>query len=146
MDQLIVKNTTNLAEYMLETASYGKNVTVALSFYDAVDLIGELVTYKDVQIGDIKITAQDYLEYSAVYYVTINSGNTLSVERICKNSLYLNHEPNLLLLHENESSRNIGDSDQTEYKKLHISNRHYWAYNCPSDCCCDCSNCKNISS
>lgn len=143
MDQLFVNSTANIAEYMLENASYGKNVTAALFFNDAINLVRELVTYKEVEVEYLEIMVPDYGGYSKEYYVTLSNDNVLSVEQAYRNGIYLNTESDLLLIHEDASSRIIGDNARTKCMELCIANRSGWTSQCPHDCCRDCSNCKN---
>lgn len=120
MKKKVFKDYKDLSEYMYTKASDGINITATLFFEDAISLIKELLLNDDIDIGGINIAQEEYTGYSKEYYITLSDDLILDVTPAHNEKLYLNAEPDMMLIHGDASSSIIKDIDDDICREIYI--------------------------
>lgn len=120
MKKKVFEDYTDLSEYMYEKANDGINITATLFFEDATSLIKALLLNDDIVIGGINIAQEEYAGYSKEYYITLSDDLTLDVTPAHNGKLYLNAEPDMMLIHGDASSSIIRDVDDDICREIYI--------------------------
>lgn len=141
MKRLFCKDIPALAEYMVNEASDGVNVTATLFFSDAVALMRELMTYEDIDVDYVKVMTEEYSGYNREYYVTLSEDSVLSVEPAWEDGRYLNTESDLILIDGCASHKIVEDIPYGNCRELYIGIEEDEDEDCCGDCCNDCSSC-----
>ena len=105
---------------MYEKAADGINITATLFFEDATSLIKALLLNDYIEIGGINIAQEEYTGYSKEYYITLSDDLTLDVTPAHNGKLYLNAEPDIMLIHGDASSSIIRDVDDDICREIYI--------------------------
>lgn len=120
MKKKVFKDYKDLSEYMYMKANDGINITATLFFEDATSLIKVLLLNDDIIIGGINIAQEEYTGYSKEYYITLSDDLTLDVTPAHNGKLYLNAEPDIMLIHGDASSSIIRNIDDDIYREIYI--------------------------
>lgn len=120
MKKKVFKDYKDLSEYMYAKASDGINITATLFFEDTISLIKELLLNDDIEIGGINIAQEEYTGYSKEYYITLSDDLILDVAPAHNGKLYLNAEPDMMLIHGDASSSIIRDIDDDICREIYI--------------------------
>lgn len=120
MKKKVFKDYKDLSEYMYTKASNGISVTATLFFEDTTSLIKALLLNDDIEIGGINIAQEEYTGYSKEYYITLSNDLTLDVTPAHNGKLYLNAEPDMMLIHGDASSSIIRDIDDNICREIYI--------------------------
>lgn len=120
MKKKVFKDYKDLSEYMYTKASDGINITATLFFEDTTSLIKALLLKDDIEIGGINIAQEEYTGYSKEYYITLSEDLILDVTPAHNGKLYLNAEPDMMLIHGDASSSIIRDIDDDICREIYI--------------------------
>lgn len=120
MKKKVFKDYKDLSEYMYTKANDGINITATLFFEDATSLIKALLLNNDIIIGGINIAQEEYTGYSKEYYITLSDDLILDVTPAHNGKLYLNTEPDMMLIHGDASSSIIKDIDDDICREVYI--------------------------
>ena len=134
MEILNFEEYTTIADYMYDEADNGQNVTATLFFDDAVNLMKELIAYECVVVGAIDIAKSEYNGYTKEYYVTLSEDMVMDISPAWNGRIYLNAEPDIMLIDGNASSAIIRNVPLENCKEIYINDT-----SCECDCICsDC--------
>lgn len=131
-----------LSAFMYNSAKAQTVVIAAVCFFDrASELIKELLSYSDVEIGSIKIEHEDYSGYDKELYVTLDSDLILDVfpaylpESGSAEEGYIDIVADVIIYDGDTNSRIAIQSECQNKCELDLQ-----VDDC-GDCCYDCSNC-----
>ena len=109
MEVLYFKDYTEIGKYMYDKANDGCNITATLFLEDTLELMRDLLSYEDVEIGGIDVAQMEYHGYSKEYYITLSDDLTLDIEPAWHINGYLSAEPDIMLIDGNASSAIVKD-------------------------------------
>lgn len=88
MTVLQIRQIETLAEYMIAGARNGKYIVSVLFYYEAIDLMRELMRYKEIVPVSFEITEPECKGYDGEYYVSL-----YGYDNEYDDSIYLSVEP-----------------------------------------------------
>lgn len=141
MDRLYVKDIRDLAQYMVHSVEHNCYVVATLFFEGAKELMRELLTEYELEIGFIDLTNFEYSGYEGEYYVSITDDGVLSVERAWSDGMYLLTDADLILIDGDASNAIVERNKGSEFVEICFGEDEFYEDDSEDECCCDCCGC-----
>lgn len=113
-------NYAEVSEYMLEKAKCGKNVTATLFLDEAIELMRNLMSYEEIEVGCIEIEQEEYNGYSKEYYVSLSNDMVLIVEQAWCKEGYLYAEPDIMLIDGDANSKILKGIPDDKCREIYV--------------------------
>ena len=144
MKRLYFEDFASCADYMIEKSKNGVNVTAALFYDEALELIREFMVYSDIEVGGIAIAPLCYDGYDKEYYITLSCYGTLDVEPAWNDDRYLDADADLMLVCGDASCFILKDIPIEQCREIYIGIEEDTEEDC-GDCCGDCNICVKLN-
>lgn len=126
MKRKVFETYKSLANTMVSEAQHGNYIVAVLLYYDAKELMGELLKNEEVDFESINIEPEWYGGYDKEYYVSLADDMVACVEPAFRDGDYLSADADITLISGDASSKIIKDIPEKKCVEIYVRDSIYY--------------------